>query len=320
MKRRKLWRRVLIGVVVLLILYLGIGGWLASGLIHRILTVGAIAAQIEGAEAPDSPYDLGYRGDPAAAFGYAFDDVVIDTPLGGAPAWFVPAQGGPSALWAIYVHGIAGHREDGYRHLSVLHEAGIPTLLITYRNDDGAPRSAEDMYTFGLAEWADLDAAVTYALANGAENVVIAAESMGGGIAGQFLTRSAQTDRVAALFLDAPALDLPATIAYGLRRTGVPLSLGIERIALRLFSIRNPVDLNAALSLDAVASFPRPLFVAHGSGDRIVPVSLSDRLTAERYGVTTYLRTHADHLQSWQEDPDLYRTQLFLFLSQLLPS
>src|SRR5262245_33927011 len=141
MKRRKIWRRLLIGAVVLVILYLGVGGWIASSLISRILTVGAIAAQIEGTAPSDDPFDLAYRGDPEVALGRPLDDGTIPPPLGDAPAWFVPAATGPSPLWAIYVHGIAGHREAGYRHLSVLHDAGIPTLLITYRNDEGAPAS-----------------------------------------------------------------------------------------------------------------------------------------------------------------------------------
>ncbi|MCW5697607.1 MAG: hypothetical protein KIS96_12850 [Bauldia sp.] len=317
MKRRRWWRWVAGGVAVLVVVYLGLGGWFASRALDRVLTVGVIAEQLEGATPPDSPFELGYRGDPMTAFGYAFEDIAVETGLGPTPAWLVPGDAADQTLWAIYVHGIAGHREDGYRHLSVLHEAGIPTLMVTYRNDADAPPSEEGIYTFGLSEWPDLDAAVSYALSAGAERFIIVGESMGGAITGQFLINAPQADRVVALVLDAPALDLPAVIRAALRSFGIPLSLGIERIALGLFPPRTGIALNTAVSIDAVVDFPGPLFIAHGSGDRIVPVSISDRVVDRRDAPTTYVRTAGDHLQSWHENPERYRAALLGFLADI---
>jgi hypothetical protein len=73
-----------------------------------------------------------------AALSLPFQTVSLETPLGTAEAWLVPAAG-VEAGRAIYVHGIAGAREDGYRALSILHEAGWSVLLITYRNDPAPP-------------------------------------------------------------------------------------------------------------------------------------------------------------------------------------
>lgn len=316
MRRRHWLRRLLLGAAVLALLWLAVGSWIASSALHRVLTVGTIAGAIAGTTPPDDPFDLGYVGDPRVTFGMDFEDVVVPTPLGDAPAWLVPAENGPNGLWAIYVHGIAGDREDGYRHLSVLHEAGIPTLLVTYRNDAGAPAGADGVYTFGLTEWPDIEAAVDLALARGATRILLVGESMGGAISGAFLRNSTRADRVVGLVLDAPALDMPAVTASGLKGLRVPTPLTIGRISLWLFAQRYGVDFTRAVTLDTVAEFPGPLFLAHGDGDRIVPVSISDRLMAERTGVTTYLRTRADHLQSWHEDPDRYRGQLLLYLSQ----
>lgn len=318
--RRRNWRRwLMIGVPALAVLWLGVGSWIASGALHRVLTVGTIAAALAGPPPPDDPFDLGYVGDPEAGLGLAFEDVVVAGPLGDYPAWLVPAAGGPEGLWAIYVHGIASDREDGYRHLSVLNQAGIPVLLATYRNDAGAPPGADGLYAFGLVEWPDIEAAVRFALAEGAARILLVGESMGGAIAGEFLRHSTLADRVVGLVLDAPALDVPAVTMSGLRGLRVPTPVSIGRISLWLYAQRFGIDLTDAVALDVVAAFPGPLFLAHGDRDRIVPVSISDRLVAERIGVTTYLRTHADHLLSWQEDPDRYRRQLLLFLGQFGP-
>lgn len=319
MRRRRFWRWLFVGAAVLVVGWLALGSWFASSALHRILTPGTIAALTAGGTPPDDPFVLGYAGDPQAALGLAFDDLLVPTPLGDDPAWFVPATGGPDGLWAIYVHGIAGRRENGYRHLSVLHEAGIPTLLATYRNDDAVPAGPDGLYTFGLTEWPDVEAAVRLALANGASRILLVGESMGGAIVGEFLRHSELADRVVGLVLDAPALDLRSVTSTGLKGLRVPTPLSIGRISLWLFELRYGVDLADAVTLDEVAAFPGPLFLAHGDGDRIVPVGISDRLMAERTGVTTYLRTHADHLQSWQENPERYRQQLLLFLSQFAP-
>ncbi|MFD0599527.1 hypothetical protein ACFQZ4_50420 [Catellatospora coxensis] len=151
--------RAVVTVTVLLSVYLLGAGWLASSVIGDKM----LRAGLEFSDArPADPTEPGFRGDPRQAFGHAFSDVSIATPVGPAPAWLVP---GTARTWAIYVHGIKGNREDGYRHLSVLAPAGYPTLLITYRNDDGAPPDPTGMVSFGLNEWLDLQAAVDHALA-----------------------------------------------------------------------------------------------------------------------------------------------------------
>lgn len=129
--------RAVLGLALLAVGYLAVAGWMLARGADRLLEVGTIGALV----APDAPvadpFALGFRGDPEAALGLAFETVTVDTPLGPAPAWLVPgardaadnaAEG--AGLAAVYVHGVAGAREDGFRHLSVLHEAGLTVLLI----------------------------------------------------------------------------------------------------------------------------------------------------------------------------------------------
>ena len=181
-----------------------------------------------------------------------FETVTYQTELGPAEAWVIPAEG-EVRTWAIWVHGIGGIRENGYRLLQHLHDAGLPVLMITYRNDKGAPRSADGLHSFGLTEWPDLAAAVEWTRAHGAERVVIAAESMGAGITGQYLMRGGQHGLVAGLALDAPALDFPAVIHAGGARYRVPLSGYVANAGLWLSSLMRR-DLREAVSLEAVAS------------------------------------------------------------------
>ena len=212
------------GLTVALVLaaaaFFGYGSWQAAGFLQASLAVGGPMAQGSGWSAPETPYDIGYAGDPMEAFGYGFRNIRLGSDLGDMPAWLVPppAERASRGRWAVFVHGIGGRRENGYRFLPVLHQAGMPVLLLSYRNDEGAPPSAEGIYAFGLTEWRDLESAVEHAVDHGASSVVIVAESMGGAIAGQFLRRSALAGRVSALVLDAPALDFP--VSWPPRSTG----------------------------------------------------------------------------------------------------
>jgi pimeloyl-ACP methyl ester carboxylesterase len=299
----------------LAVAYLVVAGWLLHRGAVALLTVGSIAGLVQPAQPIAEPLTLGYRGDPRKGLGLDFETLALATPLGPAPAWYVP--GARDDLAAIYVHGVAGAREDGYRHLSVLAEAGVPTLLIGYRNDPDAPAAAGGRYAMGTTEWADLDAAVAAMVARGHDRLMLVGESMGGAIVGQFLRRSARTGHVAALALDSPALDFQAVLAHLARARGLPAPGAVARVALWMLDAGGPDPLREAEAIDAVAGFGGPLFLAHGSGDRIVPVAISERLLALRGMPTHHLRTGADHLQSWHADPVAYRAAFAAFLESL---
>ena len=110
-----------------------------------------------------------HHGDPMTALGLPFRTIGIPTEFGPMPAWLVPASGHvPSAgTWAILVHGRGGTREECLRALPVLHRLGMTSLVVSYRNDPGAPPSPRGRYLLGDAEWADVEDAVIHALRSG---------------------------------------------------------------------------------------------------------------------------------------------------------
>jgi uncharacterized protein len=302
-------------------------GWIIAALALAVLYVPVMAAVLVFAmwwlftpgfvnwagPRRDDPFALGYRGDPKTALGLDFETVMVPTEIGPAEGWLVPGGGKP--LWAIYVHGVGGLRENGFRQLSVLHAAGITALMMGYRNDPWAPKGKPPFYGFGLTEWRDLEATVTWARDRGAARIILVAESMGAAIAGQFLMRSGEAERVAALVLDAPALDYRA-IARSLTRW-LPLGRVILALAHRLARRVLPVDVDAAVVSGVVRDFPGPAFVTHGIRDLLVPVTISRELVATRAGTTVYVETDAQHLRSWQADTPRYRGDLLRFLQSL---
>ncbi len=312
------------GLAVLGILYLGSATLGLHRVASKYLEVGILSQMLDASPRPTEPGQIGYRGDPETAFDLPFETLAIQTELGPAEAWLVPEPFRPGApqphLAAIYVHGIAGAREDGYRYLPLLQEAGLPTLLINYRNDDNAPAAPDGQYGFGLTEWSDLEAAVLALRDRGYGEVMILADSMGAAILGQFMARSEAAERISAIALDSPGLEFRAILEHMAQGMGLPLPGTVARTTLMVLRITHPADLRQATVTGRYAGFYGPMFVAHGSTDRVVPPWTSQRLldlraASDAGAVTVAHLTEADHLQSHAADPDAYARAFEEFLS-----
>src|SRR5699024_4408841 len=159
-------------------------------------------------------------GTPQTAHGLATDEVTVESAVGHMPAWLVrPSEehgstAGNEDTWAILIHGHGSARGEALRVIPLLHRLGLTSLAITYRNDVGAPASADRMHHLGSAEWEDTEAAIDFARAHGARRIVLMGWSMGGGIALRTSVRSAHREHIAALVLDSPAVDWQDILIY----------------------------------------------------------------------------------------------------------
>ena len=231
--------------------------------------------------------------------------------LGPMPDWLVP---GDSRTWAIVVHGINGTPQNGLRLVPSLHRAGLPTMLIAYREDLGAPDSPDGFHHMGLTEWRDLQAAARFAFAHGARHLILAGYSMGGAIVAQFMEHSPLAPRVSGLVLDAPALNWERILEFNATRMGFPsfAALPVEWA----ISARIDVDWDSLDALRHPEDFQLPILLFHGEDDKVVPISTSDDFAAELPRWITYYRVpEAGHTESWNVDPKLYERRLEAFLS-----
>lgn len=254
-----------------------------------------------------------YAGNPRQALGLPFASVGIPDELGAMPSWLIP---GRSRTWAIVVHGVNRDRQVGLRIAPTLHHAGLPTLLISYREDLGAPPSPDGLHHMGLTEWRDLQAAVRYALAHGARRILLAGYSMGGALIAQFMERSPLAPRIAGLLLDAPALDWRSILEFHATQMGLPsfLALPVEWA----IDVRIDPDWESLDALHHPEDFHLPILLFHGTEDTVVPISTSESFAAELPHWVTYFRLpKADHTESWNVDPSLYDHRLTMFLRRV---
>ena len=258
-----------------------------------------------------------HSGDPSRSLGLPHSDVQVRGELGPMPAWLVPpargAATGRRPTWAIVVHGINGNPQVGLRITPTLHRAGLSTLLITYRDDLGAPSSPDGLHHMGLTEWRDVEAAARFALDRGARRLVLIGYSMGGSLVAQFMRRSPLAERVSGLVLDAPALDWEEILSFNAEEMGLP---GFASLPVRwAIGMRIDADWDSLDALSDPDSMRVPTLLFHGTEDEVVPISISERLAAELPRFVTYHRVpRAGHTQAWNVDPGLYELRLVGFL------
>jgi alpha-beta hydrolase superfamily lysophospholipase len=297
--------------------HLGAVASVSGRVVTRPLTViGGSAPTAGQLAALDRSYFLS---DPETALGIPVQDVLVPGPLGPLPAWYFP---GPGSTFIIGVHGQNGTRKDVLRVIDIVYRMGFPALAVTYRNDLGAPRDPSGYLRYGHTEWSDIEAAVRWSLAQGAQSVVLAGQSMGAGIVAAFLKRSPLAPKVARVVLDAPMLDLQAAIGYQADRHLIPiigpLPAPLIRTATRIAAARFGVDWSAISYLDETTWLKVPALVTHGDDDPRVPISASLRLNELKPCLVTFeVFPGAGHLESWNTDRARYTSLVESFLAPL---
>lgn len=257
-----------------------------------------------------------FPGDPSSV-GLDFETVSYPGPLGELEAWFVPGEG---TTWIVAVHGRAAERTEFSRLLDATSDLRYPALLITYRNDPGAPKTDDALLLLGQEEHPDVAAAVDYALANGARDVVVAGFSMGGALSLGYVLEE-DRDVIRGLILEAPAADIREIASL---RSGEALPVGgfvgdsIMAFGRLFVSIRTGLDFDAIDYVDRAEELDIPVLLFHGADDPTVPVEIGQALADARPDlVELHVIDDAAHVRAWNEGPDAYASTVGGFLERI---
>lgn len=249
-----------------------------------------------------TPEDVGLR----------TERIRYETELGPAEAWILhPAKIRRSqrGRWAVHVHGRGALPEETLRGVAPLARAGVTSLVISYRNDPGAPQGDYGRYGVGVAESRDVDAAIAETLRRGARRVTLFGWSMGG----TAVLRSSITGPYAAavdgLILDSPAIDWPGLLRQQAASIAAPRALadlGIALLQRGLVRGGEPGGIDfPSLSPESVGrALQVPVLVHASRGDSFVPSAGAEELASVRPDlVQLRLQDVAEHVRLWNTDP-----------------
>jgi pimeloyl-ACP methyl ester carboxylesterase len=278
---------------------------------------------LEGTQpAPGTEMDVmgwAWPSDPDRSFGYDYETIQFISELGPMDAWLLP---GSTDRWAIFVHGKGVDQREGLRMLPSLHDAEMPTMLITYRNDIGQPEDPSGLYRYGQTEWRDLEDAIKYARGHGANSFVLVGMSTGAAIVTSFLYESDLAPLVDGVIFDSPNIDFGQVVDVEASRRslpiiGLPIPATLTWVAKSIAALQMHFSWNNLDYIDQADGLAVPLLVFHGTEDNSVPIELSRRLADARPDLVRLVETDAGHVLSWNINPIAYERHIAVFLASV---
>jgi len=245
--------------------------------------------------------------------GFPVEDVDIETAVGPAPAWLVPADRA-SDHWVIQVHGRGVTRAETIRAVPVFRSGGYNSLLISYRNDGVAPDSADRRYALGGTEWRDLEAAIEFSVSRGAKHIVLMGWSMGGATSLQASILSPHRELLRGLVLESAVVDWRSVLDFQALQQKVPKPIRLAALQLlgstwgRPFTGQSqPIDLDSLNIVRRASELTLPTLLLHSADDGYVPVDAARELAALRPDLVRYEEfSGARHAKLWNHDPDRF--------------
>ena len=213
--------------------------------------------------------------DPQTWLGIAFVPLTIDAPHRSARRLADPGEGsrpGPSSCTVA-----ERLRAELLRMLPAYRELALPCLLITYRNDRGAPRVDGGGYRLGFTEWHDVDdGGPLRHRARGARRRPSSGAAWAAESSLELLRKSTLRRDVRAAVLDAPALDWGRGAALNARQRRAPPRSASLRQVRHVAALRNSLGRLLVQVRHAAGSSRPAMLIVHGERDDAV----SDRRVA----------------------------------------
>lgn len=249
-----------------------------------------------------------------------FHPELIASRLGPCPAWLF--SGGET--WAIHVHGRGAARAECLRAVPLFHDAGITSLVVSYRNDGEAPASRNGTYALGDTEWRDVDAAISYARRHGAARIILVGWSMGGAIVLQTAARSAHRDMIEGIVLESPVVDWRGVLTFHAKLNRIPDAVGSLAVATleqpwtaKAVGVGEPIAFDRLDMVSHADVLSVPILILASDDDGFVPIDGAVALAAARPDIVTLERfTVARHAKLWNFDQTRFDRAIATWLTR----
>ncbi len=236
--------------------------------------------------------------------------------------WLFEAKGSTKTI--ILAHGYGQNRlQFGEKTLDMVKNLlakGYNVLLFDFRNSG---MSEGNLTSISIYEKDDLLGAVNYVKAQGAKNVVLLGYSMG---AATSILAAAESPDVDGVIADSPFSDLNEYLNESLpvwsNLPSIPFTKTIL-LSVKLLSRLDPSDSSPREAIAKIA--PRPVLLIHSKDDKSIPSSSSRELysiysKAAGDKAEFWETKDADHVGTYEMNPDEYMKRIFSFLDKVYPA
>jgi pimeloyl-ACP methyl ester carboxylesterase len=295
-------------------LFLWIGLGLVSLLVIAYLGIGAVAAgQLT---VPKRVFDPALN---PGTFNLTYEDFRL--PARGdrlnIAAWYIPSEKNERAI--VLVHGRNNSRSNGFEDhfvsfANVLHKAGFSVLMIDLR---GHGESDDSRFTFGIKERQDVLGAVDWLETRGVQpgKIGVLGYSLGGA---SVIGAAAEESDIGAIWVDSSYADIKSVIeANWVKESGLPLIF--LRSTQWMGQLLYGFDITTSRPVDEIGKIaPRPIFIAHCTQDKMIPIAHMDRLLAAAKNTQTWVIPGCEHALGYSLVPEEYNQKAVQFFDESL--
>ncbi len=296
------WTGLLLAiVVVLLLVYLGVGAVAAN----------ALSTPKRQLSAELSPQ----------RYGLAVEDVHLLSRVDRVPltGWYMPRADSDRAL--VLVHGRDASRTEEFGRTFVdlaaaLQRVGYNVFMVDLR---GHGQSGDARYSFGLNERRDVIAVVDWLSNKGFRSGQIGVLGVSLGAA-SVVGATREDPRIGALVTDSAFADFcPVLRGAWKNQTGLP-DLILPSV-LFMNRVMYGYDLCASKPVDEIGKIaPRPILLIHSTDDQLVPVSNVRALQAAAPSAQVWVVSGPEHARIFNVDPATYTRRVIGFFDASLSS
>jgi pimeloyl-ACP methyl ester carboxylesterase len=190
---------------------------------------------------------------------------------------------------------------------------GYTSLIPSFRGDGEGPPAPLGAFTLGQTEWPDVNAALAFAITQGAQRIVLVGWSSGASIALRLAASSSHRSSIAALILVSPTLSWRNSVLYSAANAGIPRVVAAAAISAlsapvlsRLLGSPVPLDFRALDWTRPDILLTVPTLLIHSKGDRSAPFEDTRTFTETHEGATVAAVQPAGHALEWNADPEQF--------------
>ena len=259
----------------------------------------------------------------ADELGYRVEHVKYDSERGPIDAWIVHPRWKRKKRYAIHTHGRGANPAETFRGLAPFAQAGVTSIVIAYRNDDGQPKGHGGRYGLGISESRDIDAAIELAIERGAERVTLVGWSMGGTASLYAANRGRFRNYIDGIVLDSPGSDWRAIIRSHAAARKVPrciAEIGMALIRRGIVRSGEPggIDFEAISPQTFAKELTVPVLLLASENDRFVPWHGSQQIASLRPDLVQLKSVpDAGHVRLWNVDPEGWEQSVLTFVRAL---
>ena len=225
--------------------------------------------------------------------------------------------------WVIHVHGRKTLMGETLRNFKLFEDLGFSQLTISHETDAKPFGLGKHKSTMGLNEWAQIEHAIEFAKANGAQRIVLFGWSLGGMMVGRYLVKSIHQGIVKAAIFDSPMFDVRNTLRFQAKLSNFDeqfadevCSLMEKSLALKLLGYPQVVVDDFSLARNSIRT-TIPMLVMYSANDGYV--ESNDSVLFSQMNPSSQLVEFpgARHCRLKNSDPSGYERVVRDFISTL---